>query len=138
MDMQATEANEAIAALAETLNTHPAVADPEVFLGAVFAREMEASTGIGQGVAIPHARTPSVSDFVAAVGISRKGIEFQAADEKPVELVILMGIPETMVKEYLKLLAHLSLLLKQKDFIKSVLAAESPAEVVEAFASHEH
>ena len=137
LDLKSRQKNEAVAELVELLGDNPAVRDRQEFLGAVFAREIENTTGIGDGVAIPHARTDSVADFVAAVGCSKAGVEFNSVDGKPAKLVILMGIPKRMVREYLKLLAHLSLLLKQKDFVRSVLAAPDAAGILAAFASHE-
>lgn len=137
LDVCSEEKNEAIAELGERLKSSPAVADHEEFLGAVFSREMEGTTGIGGAIAIPHARTDSVTDFVAAAGRCKKGIDFQAIDGKPVKLVILMGIPTEKVKSYLKLLAHLSLLVKQKDFIREMMKAPDAASMLETLARYE-
>jgi PTS system fructose-specific IIC component len=137
LGLEAREKNEAIAELAETLRGHPDVADYEEFLGAVYAREMSGTTGIGDCIAIPHARTDSVRRFVAALGVSAEGVEFQAADGKPVSLMILMGIPTAEVKAYLRLLARLSLLLKQPQFVERVVTARSPEDVIDALAEHE-
>jgi PTS system fructose-specific IIC component len=136
-ELKAGEKNQAIAELGEVLKSSDAVRDHEEFLGAVFSREMEGTTGIGGAVAIPHARTDSVTDFVAAAGRSPEGIDFQAVDGKPVHLVILMGIPTAKVKSYLKLLAHLSLLVKQKDFTQRLLEAQTAGDMLETFRSFE-
>lgn len=136
-DVTAAGKNDAIAELAGTLRRSPAVRDVEEFLGAVFAREMESSTGIGDGIAVPHARTDSVGDFVAAVGRVPYGVDFQAVDGKPVTLIILMGIPTRMVKPYLKMLAHLSLLVKQPEFAEAVRHAEDGAGLLGAFETFE-
>ncbi|MBS3734711.1 MAG: PTS sugar transporter subunit IIA [Phycisphaerae bacterium] len=127
----------AIAEVAETLRGHASVRDFDEFLGAVFAREMDSTTGVGHGVAIPHARTDSVDDFVAAVGRVPDGVDFQAVDGQNVRLIILMGIPTRKVKSYLKLLAHLSLLIKQGDFTEAVAEAPDPAAVRSVFEAFE-
>jgi len=137
LDLKSQEKKGAIVELAELLKDDARMADFEAFLAAVFAREKDGTTGIGDGVAVPHARTDSVKDFVAAVGLSKSGIEFEALDGKPVRVVILMGIPTPKVKPYLRLLAHLSLLLKQKDFIRSLLESRDAQGVLEVFAAYE-
>lgn len=135
--LEATERNKAIAELGELLNGCEAVRDHEEFVGAVFSREMEGTTGIGDGVAIPHARTDSVTEFVAVLGRSSSGVDFQAVDGKPVHLVVLMGVPTKQIKAYLKLLAHLSLLVKQKDFTRKMLDAPDAAGMLETLRSFE-
>lgn len=136
-ELEATEKNQAIAELGELLKGCDVVRDHEQFVGAVFSREMEGTTGIGEGVAIPHARTDSVTEFVTALGRSPDGIDFQAVDGKPVHLVIMMGVPTKKVKDYLKLLAHLSLLVKQKDFTRRMLDAPDAAAMLETLQSYE-
>ncbi len=136
-NMQSATHEQAIDELAEVIRDHPAMSDFEEFLAAVHRREDAGTTGVGQGVAIPHARTDSVSDFVVAVGACEKGIEFQAVDDKPVRVVILMGIPSARINEYLKLLAHLSVLMKREDFAESIVRAKDPGSIIECFARYE-
>ncbi|MFW6065842.1 MAG: PTS sugar transporter subunit IIA [Planctomycetota bacterium] len=136
-ELEATEKNQAIAELGEFLKGCEIVRDHEQFVGAMFSREMEGTTGIGEGVAIPHARTDSVTEFVAALGRSSGGIDFQAVDGKPVHLIVMMGVPTKKVKDYLKLLAHLSLLVKQKDFTRRMLDAPDAAAMLETLRSFE-
>ena len=137
LEVGAREKTEVIAEVAGLLRPGPVVSDFDEFLGAVYAREMESTTGIGQGVAIPHARTDSVTDFVAAMGVCPSGVDFQAIDSKPVKLVVLMGIPTAKVKAYLRMLAHISLLFKQPDTLKRIVKARSPREVLDVLAEHE-
>ena len=137
LDLNGRKKDEAITELAELLADHPNVKDSKGFIRAVFAREKDSTTGIGHGIAIPHARTDCVGDFVAAVGLSKSGIDFNAIDGNPVKLVILMGIPAHKVNAYLKLLAHLSLLLRQDGFEEALLSAPDAKAVVEAFAKYE-
>ena len=137
LHLGATDKDGAIAETAQCLRDHPDVADFDEFVRAVRTREHEGTTGIDSGVAIPHARTDSVRGFVAALSRSREGLDFAAVDGGPVKLVILMGIPTDQVKAYLRLLAHLSLLLKQPEFLKRVLEAESARDVIDVLAGYE-
>lgn len=136
VNLKSHKKDEVISELAESLRNHSAMGDFDEFLRAVSAREMDSTTGIGDGVGIPHARTDSVNDFVAAVGIS-SGIDFKAIDGKPVKLVILMGVPAHRIKSYLQLLAHLSVLLKQQGFIKRLTEAPDAETVMKTFAEYE-
>ncbi len=93
-------------------------------------REQLGSTGIGQGVAIPHGKTDSVSEIVAAFGISKKGIEFDALDGEPVYLVFLLLAPLDAAGTHLKALAKISRLLKDKFFRQALRETQSPEEVI--------
>jgi len=137
LNLQAAEKDGAIVETAGLLRAHPDMADFEEFLRAVRAREEEGTTGIGDGVAVPHARTDSVRGFVAALARAPRGLDFAAVDGKPVKLVILMGIPTPRVKAYLRLLAHLSLLLKQPEFVQRVLEAETARDLIDVWAENE-
>jgi len=137
VDLQSRQRDDAIAELAGRLEHHAAMGSFPEFVKAVLKREADGTTGIGEGIAIPHARTDSVRDFVAAVGLSKSGIDFGAIDGRLVHVVLLMGIPLAQVKPYLKLLAHLRLLLRQGDFCKSLLDASDARGVLEVFASYE-
>jgi mannitol/fructose-specific phosphotransferase system IIA component (Ntr-type) len=136
--LTSTTRDEAIGELAEILRSHPCVVDFEKYLADVFARERQASTGVGLGAAIPHARTDAVSDLVVAVGRTSGSIDFQSIDGKPVQVVLLLGTPQAKVKTYLRLLAHLSHLFKTNGFLPALLRAGSPEEVLQLFKEHEH
>jgi len=88
--MEAFDKEEAIAELLELLVRTGQVENRKGALKALLARESKGSTGIGKGVAVPHARHPAISGAIAAAGVSRDGIEFDAVDEKEVRLVFLV------------------------------------------------
>jgi mannitol/fructose-specific phosphotransferase system IIA component (Ntr-type) len=79
-------------------------------------RESSMSTGIGFGIGIPHATTNLIGEVVAAIGRSRKGIQFEALDAKPVNLVFLLLIPEGQFQKHVTLLANIAKLLHRDDF----------------------
>lgn len=106
-------------------------------------REEIMSTGIGFGIAIPHAKINSVREMAFAMGISKKGINFDSMDGRPVHLVILVAAGEKQHKEYLRLLSNIMAVLK-KDVVKDrivnsgsaeeilmILAQESPQQIHE-------
>ena len=107
-----------------------AVADRVALLSAVRERERVLSTGIGLGIAIPHAKIPGVARFVVAVGRQAEGIEFDAIDGRPVTLVVLIAGPQDAQDRYLRLLARLSGRLKQDDVRRRILSAKSPEDIV--------
>lgn len=109
------------------------ITDFESFLKDVFERENLSTTGICNGIAIPHARTDAVSQFVIAFGRSEEGVEFESLDGHPARLIFLMGTPKDEVKEYLRLLGRLTRLLKEESFRESLLKAEKAREIIEAF-----
>jgi len=82
---------------------------------AVRHRENSMSTGIGFGIAIPHASTPFIDKITVAFGRSVKGIDFKSLDAQPVRLVVLMIIPEGEKQKYLPLLSHISRLLQDQE-----------------------
>jgi PTS system nitrogen regulatory IIA component len=133
LDLKADTKEEAIRELAESLKTHPAVSDYETFLTDVFNREKVGTTGIGHGIAIPHARTDAVDRFIIAFGRSRDGIPFGAPDGQPVKLIFLMGAVKKQVNNYLKILARLTRVLRKENFRELLIKAENPEEVLEAF-----
>lgn len=90
--------------------------DTDRFVEILLAREALGSTGIGQGVGIPHGKSNCVTQLVGAFGISPKGVNFEALDGEPVYLFFLLVAPEDAAGPHLKALARISRLLKDKFF----------------------
>ena len=137
LDLKSQSRDDAIREIAHLLKDNEHVVDFDKYLKDVYKRESDASTGIGNGVAIPHARTKSVDDFICAIGRSSSGIDFSAIDGEPVNIIILMGTPLDRLNKYLKLLAHLSHLLKKPGFIQGLIEAPDPHSIIEHFKKHE-
>lgn len=93
-------------------------------------REKLGSTGIGQGIAIPHAKTDQAKTVVAAFGLSRKGISFDSLDGDPVHIVFLLIAPPDAAATHLKALARISRMLKDKFFRQSLREAKTTDEVL--------
>lgn len=128
-ELTATTKDGVLRELCDLAATAPQVSDPVDFLRAIGARERAMSTGIGMGVAIPHAKIPSVTDFVMAVGRSRAGVEFDSLDGLPVHIVILMGASDQQSLEFLKLIGKIGAIFNQEGFIERFLAAPGPDEM---------
>lgn len=135
VDLNATTKDEALREMVKVISKSPDVADPGEFEKAIFERERQLSTGVGIGVAIPHVKIESVKNFVAAVGRSHRGIEFNSIDNKPVHLIVMIGANDQQSGDYLKILAKLVLRLKNKDFRRKVLLAKNLEQIKELFIS---
>lgn len=97
--------------------------DPGMMLPVLLDREKLGSTGIGDGIAIPHGKIAGLEEMVVSFGRSREGIAFDAMDSKPVHLFFLLMAPENSVGLHLKALAKISRMLKDPAFRKNLLEA---------------
>jgi len=97
---------------------------------AIMKRESTGSTGIGQGVAIPHAKSEDVTRIVASLGISKAGVDFDSLDGEPVYIIFLMVAPPESISEHLQAIAKISRLLKDKFFRQSLRDAQTPSEII--------
>ncbi|NLK49813.1 MAG: PTS sugar transporter subunit IIA [Candidatus Cloacimonetes bacterium] len=99
------------------------------YLASIKSREDVMSTGIGHGIAIPHARDESVTCLRIAVCLIREGMDFLALDDQPVSLVFMLAVPEDKNKEYMKILRSLSEYLRQEDLRQRLLDAKDEREL---------
>ena len=97
---------------------------PDRLAAILMEREALGSTGIGEGVAIPHGKVPGIDRLVAAFGRSQGGVQFASLDGKPARLFFLVVAPENSAGMHLKALARISRLLKDERFRRKLLAAE--------------
>jgi len=104
--------------------------DTDKIVKILMDREDLGSTGIGQGIAIPHGKTDTITDIVAAFGMSKKGVDFEALDGEPVNLIFLLVAPHDSAGAHLKALAKISRLLKDKFFRQALREAKTPEEVL--------
>lgn len=129
LELQSRDKRGVIAELVELLAKEKKVKDVQKAVNAVIEREKLGSTGVGQGVAIPHGRTDTVSDLVAAFGISKEGIEFNSLDGEPVYLVFLLLSPVDSAGQHLRALAKVSRLFKDKFFRQALRDAKTVEEL---------
>lgn len=103
------------------------------FHQAILDREKIVSTGIGMGVAIPHAKLPTYNDFFITIAVLKTGIDWNALDGTPVRLIFLIGGPDDKQTEYLKILSSLTGILRDEELRKHLISATSGKEVVNLF-----
>ena len=124
---------DAIRELATVLLQDEVVPDQKRLLAALIRREQQASTGIGKGVAVPHAHEEEIQRQLLAIGISQAGIDFGAPDGQPVHIIALLVTPLKHQKQHMALLAALSQRLQQEEVRQRLLQAADAAEVVDIF-----
>jgi len=128
---------EALDALIALLIPAPEVEDLAQVRADVLAREEQMSTGVGKGLALPHARSAAVTETVAAFAVTEQPIAYGAIDGKPVRLLFLLVGPEEARSRHIKLLSRISRLMNRDAFRESLLAANSSEDVFELFRSAE-
>lgn len=121
-NMKSSTKEAAIRELVDSLAKAEGIRNKEELIKVLMNRETLGSTGIGQGVGIPHGKTNAVKKLVAAFGICHEGINFEALDGEPVYLFFLLVAPEDSAGPHLKGLARISRLLKDKYFRESLKA----------------
>lgn len=110
-----------------------AIDDEELFHRAILEREKIVSTGIGMGVAIPHAKLASCPRFFIALGVLQRPIEWNALDGSPVRLVFMIGGPDNRQNEYLQLLSTLTRVIRDEEKRKKLLTLQDPHAMIELF-----
>lgn len=115
---------------AELLYRAGKIADVAVAEDVLAKREALGSTGIGDGIAIPHGKLSGLKGIILAFGVSRDGVEFDALDGKPSHIFFLLIAPEDAPSEHLKALARISRLLKSSMFREDLMALMSPGELL--------
>ncbi|MBD0690384.1 fructose-specific PTS transporter subunit EIIC [Streptomyces sp. CBMA123] len=121
--------SEALRALAQRLVAEGRVTDLDGFLGDIAAREAQAPTGMGDGIGIPHCRSPHVTRPSLAFGRSARGVDFDAPDGRPADLVFMIAAPEGADDSHLQILAALARRLMDPEFTGALREAESPGAV---------
>lgn len=129
-DLNASTKAEVIDELVDLIAPSNMVKDKDLLLKDVKEREELVTTGVGYGVAFPHAKTRAVKGIVIAFGRSKEGIEFDAMDHKPVNLFFLIAAPEDAIGAHLNVMARLSFLMKSESNREKLMEAASPGDVL--------
>ncbi len=104
-------------------------ADPEDIVRAILKREQIASTGIGRGVAIPHAKHNSAERLVGSVALSHGGVPFDSVDGEPVDIFVLLISPQDRPGDHLRALENISKSLRDDNFVRQLKQAKSREEI---------
>ena len=129
-NLKAGGKNEVIEELVNLVSSSNMVKDAEQLLKDVIDRENLVTTGVGYGVAFPHAKTRAVKGIVIAFGRSSEGVDFDAMDHKPVNLFFLIAAPEDAIGAHLNVMARLSYLMKSENNRQKLMSASSPGDVL--------
>ncbi len=132
LDLAADSKEEALHELVDVLAEAGKLTSRDQFYQTILEREQSSSTGVGHGVAIPHGKSQAVKEPALVFAKSETGVDFNSRDGEPAQIFFMIAVPEASSKEHLQILSNLSRQLMHDDFRKSLLAAETPEEVIEA------
>ena len=131
IDLKANTQEEVLLKLSEKLLENKLILDQGAFLQATLEREQHATTGIGQGIAIPHGKSSTVQACAVAIGKTTKPIEWDSLDGQPVTLVFLLAIPEAdQGDEHLKVLSELAQKMLDDELIAQLKQAEDAQTMI--------
>lgn len=137
LKLQSEKRTTAINEVARLLESHPRVTNFAGFYGELLARERLDTTCLGNGVALPHARTEHVETIVVAVGRSVEGVCFENANQQTVQLLFVLGTPKSNPMDYLTIVSLLCKVLKDDSTRQALLAATTPQAFIEVIAAAE-
>jgi PTS system nitrogen regulatory IIA component len=129
LDLKSRDKRGVLTELSEFLEEKKAVQNKKILFDSLMERESLGSTGIGDNVAIPHAKSDEAENIVTVFGRSLKGIDFESLDQKPVHFVCLLIAPSNSTGIHLKALARISRLFKNQILRDKVLLAEDVAKI---------
>ena len=129
-NLKAANKSEVIEELVDVAAGSNMIKDRDALLNDVREREELVTTGVGYGVAFPHAKTRSAKGIVIAFGRSEEGIDFDAMDHRPVRLFFLIAAPEDAIGAHLNVMARLSYLMKSEENRNKLLQASSQGDVL--------
>jgi fructose-specific phosphotransferase system IIA component len=135
--LAATTKADAISELVNLLAANGEIKDAKKILDAVMEREATRTTGIGNGLAIPHGKADGVTNLVMAIGKASTPIDFQSIDGRPVTLIWLLSSPRDMTGPHIHALARISRLMTIDKFRATLAKATTPDEVYQAIVAQE-
>jgi PTS system nitrogen regulatory IIA component len=133
LELEATNKEAVLLELAASVHRSCPSIGIETINSILTEREQLGSTGVGNGVAIPHGKIPGLEQSLLCFGRSRVGVVFESMDRRPVHLFVLILSPVNLAEDYLKTLAGVSRLLKTEDTRQKLMQADSPQAIIELF-----
>ena len=137
VNLQGETKEEIIAELSKLVAKNCQIANSDDIFQAVIEREKIMSTGIGDGIAIPHGKSDSVDKLVAALGTKRRGVDFEALDGEPAYVFFLLVSPTNISGPHIKALARISRYLKNEEFKKRLIAAHTSDDIISIIRTEE-
>jgi len=130
LNLKSTTKTDAIRELVTLLNNAGIIPETDSVAKIILELENLGTSGIGEGVAIPHGRAHAVDRLVIALGRSKKGIDFESIDKQPVNLIFLLVAPTSPDGPYLTALARISRLLSNRNFRAGLMSAKGKSEIL--------
>ncbi|OWR28665.1 PTS fructose transporter subunit IIC [Saccharibacillus sp. O23] len=135
LDLKSVTKEAVIDELIASLNKSGRINDASAFKQAILAREAQSSTGIGEGIAMPHAKTSAVNQPTIVFGKSTPGVNYESLDDQPAHFFFMIAVPEGESNLHLQALKVLSRMLLDADFLSRLRGVQTPAEVTALFNS---
>ncbi|MBN2376669.1 MAG: PTS sugar transporter subunit IIA [Sedimentisphaerales bacterium] len=136
--LEAADKPQAIIELVKLLNQNGKINDYQIACQAVIDREAVRSTGVGQGFAIPHGKTPAVDNIVMAVGKLKDPIDFDSIDSQPVSIIVLLVSPVHQTGPHIQALARISRIMTSSQARQKLHDCTTPEELYKIIADHEN
>jgi PTS system nitrogen regulatory IIA component len=133
IDLKGNSKSEIINELLDLLVENGKLKDKELAFKDIMDREQQMSTGIQQGIAIPHAKTKSVENLVACIGVKKEGVDFSSLDGVPSNIFILTLSPSDHIGPHVQFLAEISRIIKTEESRTKILNAKSKNQVLSVF-----
>lgn len=130
LDLKATTKQAALEEMIDRLYDAGRITDKQTFMQGILAREAQTTTGLGDGIAMPHSKNSAVKLPTVVFARSEKGVEYDAMDGQPVHLLFMIAVPADANNTHLEALASLSRFLLQDGFMDELKAAKTPEAVV--------
>jgi len=131
--LEATDKHAAIDELVDALHKVGAIKDPQTLKKVVWERELQRSTGIGEGLAIPHGKANCCDHLAMAIGIPAEPIDYGAVDGKPVRMMVLLASPPNKTADHIQALGKISRLMGNESFRRHAYQAQSAEELFDMF-----
>lgn len=135
--LKATEKQDVINELVNALAEAGQVSDANALMETVWTREQTRTTGIGQGLAIPHGKSDTLKDMAMAIGKPAEPIDFESVDGKPVRLVVLLASRPDQMSDHIQALAKISRLHMDNEFREKIYAANTPEDIYQLLVDNE-
>ena len=137
-DLKANDKAEILDKLISSLESKVSNGELEKIRAAVHEREDIMSTGVGKGLAIPHGKTAGISETYAAFAILQDPVDYEAIDDKPVDMVFLLVGPQSSNSLHIKMLSRISRLMNNSEFRDRLKECSTADEIIEQFKNEEH
>lgn len=137
LNLQVEDKNDLIEQLLTLAEKSGKIIDIEEVRNEVFERERIMTTGVGKGIALPHAKTCGITSTTAALGILSKGVDYDSLDDKEVNIAFLLLGIEGQIGEHLRLLSKISRLMGNEFFRTELIRSESPQDILTLFKTYE-